>query len=228
MAGWQASPRLPNATRLSRKEALDPLNPIRWKQHAVIRAEQAALVHGDQVDPFTARLIAIFNLGRADADIVVMVRAPQRVHAVGRSGTPWVAFAVARRSAASSAIGPPSIWASLPIFTYQRGHRCRRTWRGGLPWPPRSFPAWPAAQRMTDRRPRIGRLLQAVQIIIRDLDGGLVHQDLQRWPVSGRSGSLRSLQQVSGSPQAICFAGPDDGELNGLAVTSVRLCSARR
>ena len=41
-------------------------------------------------------------------------------------------YAVARRSAASSATGPPSIAASLPILTYQRGkpvspHMARRS-----------------------------------------------------------------------------------------------------
>ena len=51
---------------------------------------------------------------------------------LGRSGTSWVALAVARRSAASSATGPPWICASLPILTYQRGtpvspHMARRS-----------------------------------------------------------------------------------------------------
>ena len=43
-----------------------------------------------------------------------------------------VARAVARRKAASNATGPPSIFASLPILTYQRGrpvspHMARRS-----------------------------------------------------------------------------------------------------
>ena len=39
----------------------------------------------------------------------------------GRSGTSWVARAVARRSRCSTSTGPPSTRASLPYFTYQRG-----------------------------------------------------------------------------------------------------------
>src|SRR5690606_39351976 len=45
--------------------------------------EQAALVHGGNVDPVDIRFEAPLDLGRVDADVVVVVGAPQRVDAVG-------------------------------------------------------------------------------------------------------------------------------------------------
>ena len=63
-------------------ETLDALDPVGGEQHPVVGAEQPALVNRDQVDPFSAGLVAIFDFRRADSDIVVMVGPPQRMHAV--------------------------------------------------------------------------------------------------------------------------------------------------
>ena len=67
-------------------EPLDAFDPVRREKHPVVRAEQPALVDGDQVNPLTTRLVAIFNLGCANAHIVVVVRAPERMHAVRTQG----------------------------------------------------------------------------------------------------------------------------------------------
>ncbi len=64
-------------------EALDAVDPVAREQHAVIGAEQAALVHGGEVDPVGVGVERVFDLGRVDADIVVVVGAPERMHAVG-------------------------------------------------------------------------------------------------------------------------------------------------
>ena len=64
------------------EEPLDALNPVAWKQHAVVGAEQPSLVHGDQVDPLAVRLMRVLDLRSVDPDIVVVVRAPQGVDAI--------------------------------------------------------------------------------------------------------------------------------------------------
>src|SRR5581483_6918807 len=64
-------------------EALDALDAVAGEQHAVVGAEQAALVHGGEVDPVGVGVEGIFDLRRADAAIVVVIGAPERVHAVG-------------------------------------------------------------------------------------------------------------------------------------------------
>ncbi len=103
------------------EEALDALDTVGGEQHAVVGAEQPALVHGGEIDPGGVRMERVFDLWCADAAVVVVVRAQSGCTRLGRSGTLCVALAVARRSAASSAMGPPSTRASLPIFTYHRG-----------------------------------------------------------------------------------------------------------
>ena len=60
-----------------------PSRPSAGKQHAVVRAEQPALVHGGQLDPVGIGMEGVFDLRRADAAIVVVVGAPQRMDAVG-------------------------------------------------------------------------------------------------------------------------------------------------
>ena len=126
-------PALAEADQRVEIEPLDAVDAVAGKQHAVIGAEQAALVHGGELDPVGVGMERVLDLGRADADIVVVVGAPERMHAVGtqRHVVAW-RCAVARRSAASSATGPPSMRASLPILTYQRGrpvspHMARRS-----------------------------------------------------------------------------------------------------
>ena len=82
IAGWQASPRLPKEISVE-VEALDAAEPVARKQHPIIGAEQTALVHGGQVDPVGVGVERVFDLRRIDADIVVVVGAPERMHAVG-------------------------------------------------------------------------------------------------------------------------------------------------
>jgi hypothetical protein len=53
------------------------------KQHAVVAAEEAALVHGGDVDPVGVGLEGVGDLGRVGADVVVVIPARQRMHAVG-------------------------------------------------------------------------------------------------------------------------------------------------
>ena len=76
MAGWQARPRLPKAIRRIEEEALDAVDAVAGKEHAVVGAEQAALVHGGDVDPIRIRLEGVVDLRRVDADVVVVVGAP--------------------------------------------------------------------------------------------------------------------------------------------------------
>src|SRR5581483_7090788 len=64
-------------------ETLDALDAVTREQHAVVGAEQAALVHGGEVDPAGVRVEGVLDLRRPDAAVVVVVRAPQRVHVVG-------------------------------------------------------------------------------------------------------------------------------------------------
>ena len=68
------------------EEPLDAVDPVARKQHAVIGAEQAALVHGGDVDPPGVGLERVLDLRRVDADIVVVIGAPQRMHPVGPQG----------------------------------------------------------------------------------------------------------------------------------------------
>ena len=64
-------------------EALDALDTVAREQHAIVGAEQAALVHGGEVDPVGVGMEGVFDLRRVDADIVVVVGAPERMHAIG-------------------------------------------------------------------------------------------------------------------------------------------------
>ena len=60
----------------------DAFDPVAWEQHPIIGAEQTAFVHGGDVDPVAVRLERVLDLGRVQADVVVVVRAPKRMHAV--------------------------------------------------------------------------------------------------------------------------------------------------
>ena len=95
-----------------------PADAVAREQHAVVAAEEPALVHGGDVDPVRVRLDREGDLGRVQADVVVAVLPRERVHAVGpQRESPAVASAVALRSARSSATSPPSTTASLPSRT---------------------------------------------------------------------------------------------------------------
>src|SRR5579875_4143324 len=63
-------------------EALDALDSVAGKQHTIIRAEQPSLVHGCQIYPSRVGMERVFDLRRVDADIIVVIRAPQRVNPV--------------------------------------------------------------------------------------------------------------------------------------------------
>jgi hypothetical protein len=64
-------------------EPPDAVDAVSGKQHAIIGAEQATLVHGGEIDPVGIGMKRVLDLGRTDADIVVVVGAPERMHAVG-------------------------------------------------------------------------------------------------------------------------------------------------
>ena len=55
MAGWQASPGVELHQRVH-EEALEPAHAVRGKQRAVVGAEEAALVHGGEIEEVPARL----------------------------------------------------------------------------------------------------------------------------------------------------------------------------
>src|SRR5690606_1785131 len=64
------------------KKLLDAVDAVAWEEHAVIRPEQAALVHRGDVDPVGVRLERVLDLRRVDADIVVVVLARERADPV--------------------------------------------------------------------------------------------------------------------------------------------------
>src|SRR5215813_939332 len=64
-------------------EALDPLDAVPRKQHPIVGAEQAPFVHGNEVEPIGVGMEGVLDLGCADADIVVVIGTPERMHAVG-------------------------------------------------------------------------------------------------------------------------------------------------
>ena len=63
-------------------KTLDSVDAVTWEQHAVIGTKEAAFVHGGEVEPIAARLEAVVDLRRIDADVVVVVGPPQRMYAV--------------------------------------------------------------------------------------------------------------------------------------------------
>ena len=65
------------------EEALDAADAVGREEHAVVAAEEAALVHGGDVDPVGAGLERVGDFGSMGAHVVVVVDARERVHAVG-------------------------------------------------------------------------------------------------------------------------------------------------
>ena len=63
-------------------EPPDAIDAVAGKQHAIVGAEQATFMHGSEFDPIGVGMKRIFDLGGADADIVVVIGAPKRVYAV--------------------------------------------------------------------------------------------------------------------------------------------------
>src|SRR5207245_1691989 len=55
------------------EEPLDAGDPVRREEHAVVGAEEPALVDRGDVDPVSPRLERVRDLGRVDADVVVVV-----------------------------------------------------------------------------------------------------------------------------------------------------------
>src|SRR4051812_26073617 len=64
-------------------EALDAQHPIARKEHAVIGAEESALVDSGEIDPVTLRLEAVVDVGRKHANVVARVLAGQGMNAIG-------------------------------------------------------------------------------------------------------------------------------------------------
>src|SRR5262249_26216944 len=62
---------------------LDAPDPVGREEHPVVAAEEPALVDGGDVDPVATGLEGVGDLGRVNADVVVVVDARQRMHAVG-------------------------------------------------------------------------------------------------------------------------------------------------
>ena len=81
--GLAGEPALAELDQRIEIELLDVVEAVGREQHAVVRAEQPALVHGGQLDPVGIGMEGVFDLRRADAAIVVVVGAPQRMDAVG-------------------------------------------------------------------------------------------------------------------------------------------------
>src|SRR5438128_2334204 len=99
------------------EEPLDAGDPVRREEHAVVGAEEPALVDRGDVDPVRPRLERVRDLGRVDADVVVVIPPCDRVDPIGPEGIEAGASAGARRSARPGAANPPSITASLPART---------------------------------------------------------------------------------------------------------------
>ena len=168
-----------------------PSMPVARKQHAIVGAEQAALVHGGELDPVGIGVERIFDLRRVDADIVVVIGAPERMHAVGtqrhvvggvRSRTAQrrlerhrpaldarlvADLDVPARHAGIAAHGAPILLGGLVILQHGLDHEGREIARLG-----------------------VGAAAQAGEIIVGNFDRGLGHQlfggALERW----RAGSL--------------------------------------
>ena len=82
MAGWQASPRFPDSISVSTKKRLMPGTPSPGKSMRQSVPKSPPLWTVVSVDPVAAGLDRIGHLGGVVADVVVLVFARQRVHAV--------------------------------------------------------------------------------------------------------------------------------------------------
>src|SRR5580698_3952747 len=60
-------PALAEADQGIEKEALDAFDAVAGKQHAIVRTEQAAFVHGRELDPVVVGMERVLDLRRADA-----------------------------------------------------------------------------------------------------------------------------------------------------------------
>ena len=65
------------------EEPLDAGDAVAGEEHAVVAAEQAALVDGGEVDPVALGLEAVVDVRRHHADVGAGVAAGERMHAVG-------------------------------------------------------------------------------------------------------------------------------------------------
>src|SRR3989454_375669 len=68
------------------EEPLDAGDPVRREEHAVVGAEEPALVDRGDVDPVRPRLERVRDLGRVDADVVVVIPPCDRVDPIGPEG----------------------------------------------------------------------------------------------------------------------------------------------
>ena len=83
MTGGHDRPRWPNDDQRVDEEPLDAGDAVAGEEHAVVAAEQAALVHGREVDPIALGLEAVVDVRRHHADVGAGVAAGERMNAVG-------------------------------------------------------------------------------------------------------------------------------------------------
>ena len=177
--GLAGEPALAEADQRVEIKPLDARDAVGGKQHAVVGAEQAALVHGGQLEPVGVGVEGIFDLGRVYADIVVVIGAPQRMHAVGpqrhRGGRPRGGAAQRRFERHRTALDARVV-ADLDVPARQAGiaaHGAAVLFRRLVVF-----------QHGLDDEGRqiallgIGAAAQAVEIILGDFDGRLRHQIL--------------------------------------------------
>ncbi len=77
---------MPEGDQRIDEEALDAGDAVAGEEHAVVAAEQAALVDRGEVDPVALRLEAIVDVGRHHADVGAGVTPGERVYAIGAQG----------------------------------------------------------------------------------------------------------------------------------------------
>ena len=177
--GLAGEPALAEADQRVEIKPLDAFDAVAGKQHAVVRAEQPAFVHGGEFDPVGVGMEGVFDLRRADADIIVVVGAPQRMHAVGpqRHGRGRARGGAAqRRLQRHRAAFDPRLVADLDVPARQAGIAAHgaAVFLGGLVV---------FQHRLDDEGGEVallgvGAAAQAGEIIVGDFDGGLRHQIL--------------------------------------------------
>ena len=100
------------------EEALEAGDAVAGEEHAVVAAEEAALVDGGEVDPVALGLEAVVDVRGHHADVVARVAAGQRMDAIRAERDVFGCLGGRRRGCAfSRATNPPSSCTSLPALT---------------------------------------------------------------------------------------------------------------
>ena len=167
------------------EEPLNAVDAVAGEQHPVIGAEQPALVDGGHVDPLGVGLEGILDLGRVDADIVVVVLTRQRVHPVGaqRDRMGGIRRGAAQRALQSDgAAFDPGLVADLHEIARHAGIRAHgaAVGLGGFPV---------VEHRHQNEAGKFLFLLfqhaaQTVAVVLRNVDSGVRH-DLHTGAVNG-------------------------------------------